>query len=189
MAAFVSGGLIPTQIRGGRTNATVHICDWFVTFSNLAGATLPKPRAGVPPIDSLDVWSAITSAGKIASPRHEVPLSSTALIIGDHKLVMKAPTGGKDTWQNPMYPEGSTTPGDGCDSTAAYAELFARFTCSYGSLAKSKRHGASLSQPSPGVVEPSGYIGFCQLSFPPVGAFITSLRSPIINAVEDSGTS
>ena len=38
-------------------------------------------------MDSLDVWAAITSAGRIASPRVEVPLSSTALIVGDHKLV------------------------------------------------------------------------------------------------------
>ena len=38
-------------------------------------------------MDSLDIWAAITSAGRIASPRVEVPLSSTALIVGDHKLV------------------------------------------------------------------------------------------------------
>jgi hypothetical protein len=114
----VSGGLIPAQIRGTRTNATVHICDWFQTFANLAGATLPDPHPGVPPMDSLDVWAAITSADGIASPRVEVPLSATALIVGDHKLLLKAPTGGKDNWQNPMYPEGSTTPGDGCDPEA-----------------------------------------------------------------------
>ena len=84
VAAFISGGLVPPAVRGTLTNTTVHICDWFVTLSNLAGATLPAPHPGVPPMDSLDVWAAITatSPGAAVGPRTEVPLSATALVIG-----------------------------------------------------------------------------------------------------------
>eukprot|EP01043_Picozoa_sp_COSAG02_P129621 COSAG02_NODE_67213_length_253_cov_1.000000_1_plen_48_part_01 len=36
-AAFVSGGLIPTALRGTHSNVAGHIADWYSTICVLAG--------------------------------------------------------------------------------------------------------------------------------------------------------
>ena len=48
VAAFVGGGYLPASVRGSNSSAIIHICDWHLTFSKLAGACLlytsPSPR-------------------------------------------------------------------------------------------------------------------------------------------------
>ena len=119
MAAFISGGLVPAAVRGTTTNTTVHICDWFATLSKLAGATLPAAHPGVPPMDSLDVWAAITAAvtaGPAVGPRTEVPISATALVVGDHKLTLTS--GRSNIWCPAGWPVGNATPAPPCDAEA-----------------------------------------------------------------------
>ena len=49
-AAFVSGGFIPSELRGTRDPHTVHSVDWYPTFAALAGAdpTDDPPVAPLP---------------------------------------------------------------------------------------------------------------------------------------------
>merc|ERR1719495_2579386 len=75
VVSFISGGLIPTSLRGTINNQRFHIMDWYPTFSNLAGvdpaddspvAPLPidpsDPTKDIwgdkayPGIDGMDIW-------------------------------------------------------------------------------------------------------------------------------------
>lgn len=59
VAAFISGGLVPEQLRGTTNNGIVHIADWYSTLAALAGEDPTDHRAaaaGLPPIDSIDMW-------------------------------------------------------------------------------------------------------------------------------------
>ena len=63
-SAFVSGGFLPPQMRGATTNALMHICDWYATFSSLAGVdpTDVPAAAGnptVPASDGLNMWRVV----------------------------------------------------------------------------------------------------------------------------------
>ena len=41
--AFVSGGLLPAAVRGTRLHGLMHICDWYSTYSALAGVSPADP--------------------------------------------------------------------------------------------------------------------------------------------------
>lgn len=67
-AAFVSGGVVPAQLRGTSSSVLIHIADWYATLSVLAGVD-PTDSVLVPgggkndtphDIDGVDVWPAIT---------------------------------------------------------------------------------------------------------------------------------
>lgn len=45
--AFVSGGLLPAAMRGTNTSAPIHICDWYSTFSKMAGVDPTDDHDGV----------------------------------------------------------------------------------------------------------------------------------------------
>jgi arylsulfatase B len=121
VAAFVSGGYLPPAVRGTSSSAIIHICDWHLTLSKLAGATpAPPTPKGVPLPDSIDAWPAL-STGTLGS-RTEVALSVKSLISGNHKLVTGQKAGGKNNWQNPAFPDADpsdpelfSTPGGACD--------------------------------------------------------------------------
>eukprot|EP01047_Picozoa_sp_COSAG01_P020439 COSAG01_NODE_1163_length_11454_cov_3.546808_14_plen_219_part_00 len=77
MAALVSGGFLPAHHRGTTLEGFVHECDWYATFCRLAGVEAFDQRAaiaGLPPIDSLDVWDLISGANA-TSPRYEWPIT------------------------------------------------------------------------------------------------------------------
>lgn len=74
--AFISGGFVPSEHRGKSVDGLMHICDWLATFSTLAGYSVPDERAkaaGLPPVDSLDMWSMLSFANA-TSPRTELML-------------------------------------------------------------------------------------------------------------------
>ena len=73
-SAFVSGGFLPPQMRGKTTYALMHICDWYATFSSLAGVDpYDAPvGGGVPASDGLDMWPVIAGINS-TSPRESVP--------------------------------------------------------------------------------------------------------------------
>ena len=87
--AFVSGGFLPSTMRGKKTEGYVHLADWYATFCGLAGVDptdLLAASAGLPPIDSLDMWPLISGQNS-TSPRTDVPISLNALISGDYKIL------------------------------------------------------------------------------------------------------
>merc|ERR1711971_144869 len=62
--AFVSGGFVPTRLRGTNSGAKlVHVSDWYATFCELAGVD-PKDDAyiqgKVRSVDSVNVWPMLT---------------------------------------------------------------------------------------------------------------------------------
>lgn len=87
--AFVSGGFLPAAMRGKKTEGYIHLADWYATLSGLAGVD-PTDQlaasAGLPGIDSLDMWPLI-SGQTSTSPRTDIPISSNTLISGDYKIL------------------------------------------------------------------------------------------------------
>lgn len=90
--AFVSGGFLQTKAParvGSKVNGITHICDWYATFAALAGVDPTDhkaAKAGLRPIDSLDLWPYLSGA-VAESPRKEVFADPDALVVGDWKIV------------------------------------------------------------------------------------------------------
>ena len=89
--AFVSGGFLPAAARGSRVAGLAHIADWHATLLGIAGldAAVPDERAaaaGLPPVDSLDLWPMISGANA-TSPRVEVPVAPSTLISWPFKML------------------------------------------------------------------------------------------------------
>ena len=109
--AFVSGGYLPEQMRGKKTEGYIHIADWYATFCGLAGVDPTDERAAkanLPPIDSLNMWPLISGQNS-TSPRTDIPLSNVTLVSGDYKIL----TGDISvaTWTGPHSPNTTTQPG------------------------------------------------------------------------------
>ena len=87
--AFVSGGFLPESMRGKKTEGYIHLADWYATFSGLAGVDPTDEMAasaGLPAIDSLDMWPLISGQNSV-SPRTDIPISFNTLISGDYKIL------------------------------------------------------------------------------------------------------
>ena len=59
--SWVSGGLVPSAMHGMKLAGLAAVWDWYGTFAGLAGADPTDHRAeaaGLPPVDSVDLWSA-----------------------------------------------------------------------------------------------------------------------------------
>lgn len=106
--AFASGGWLPAEVRGHSSNELIHICDMWATFASLAGDKEPtRDHAAeawdeVPVPDSIDV-SAVLRKKHGKSHRTEIPLSTTALIVGRHKIVTEK-ADNKNFWAGPEWP-------------------------------------------------------------------------------------
>merc|ERR1719215_2525744 len=86
----------------------MHITDWYATYSGLGGADPADPEgeaAGMPPVDSIDVWPLI-SGTVTTSPREELFMNDNCLIEGDWKLITGSMQGA--SWPGPTYPNAST---------------------------------------------------------------------------------
>eukprot|EP00947_MAST-08B_sp_MAST-8B-sp1_P001461 g1461.t1 len=70
--AFVTGGVLPDEMRGKEHGGLIHISDWHATFTRLAGL---DPAAGEPhansPLDGMDAWPWL-SGHKAQSERSEI---------------------------------------------------------------------------------------------------------------------
>ena len=137
VAAFVSGGYLPAVARGTRNDGIVHIADFYGTYAHLASVDPTDhsaAAAGLPPIDSMNVWPLISRAN-LTSPRYELPVSPNVLIQGRFKLILG--TMFEATWGGPNSPNSSSpaspiepgptldcTPSGGClfDVVADYTE-------------------------------------------------------------------
>lgn len=98
--AFVSGGALPAHARGLRSGAYVHMADWYLTLAALGGAPPRVVRgdararaAGLPPVDSIDVWSSITASPPLAHGGARTEIYGGArfggfLLRGAYKLIV-----------------------------------------------------------------------------------------------------
>ena len=113
--AFASGGFLPESMRGQTTEGYIHIADWYATFCALAGVDptdKQAEKANLPPIDSLNMWPLISGQNS-TSPRTDIPLTLTALISSDYKILVGD---NRDAgWTGPVYPN-STHPNGGIDA-------------------------------------------------------------------------
>ena len=108
VAAFASGGFLPAAARGTVNEGIVHIADFYGTYAKLAGVD-PTDKtaaaAGLPPVDSLDVWPLISGAN-LTSPRVEIPVQPNVLISGQYKLITNRMI--EASWAGPDYPNASS---------------------------------------------------------------------------------
>jgi arylsulfatase I/J len=114
--AFASGGFIPESRRGSKEEGLICGWDWYATFSHLAGVDPEDTKAkaaGLPPIDSLNMWPLLSGETK-TSPRTEIELGDstgghttiTGLIQGEWKILV-GPID-QDGWQGPTFPNKTT---------------------------------------------------------------------------------
>lgn len=102
--AFVSGGLLPSKMRGTNITSLMHICDWWVTFAKLAGGVATDGDGSVvPKLDGLDQWPIISGAST-AVVRSEVFPAKGVLIQEQWKLVVGG-VGGTAMWSGQHYPK------------------------------------------------------------------------------------
>ena len=83
--SFVSGGLIPPARRGTVEQGFVSVEDWYATFCALAGVDKTDTRAaaaGLPPVDSVDLWPLISGANA-TSPHSEIVLGMPTIASGN----------------------------------------------------------------------------------------------------------
>ena len=113
--AFASGGFLPENIRGQKTEGYIHLADWYATFCALAGVDPTDEqgaKANLPPIDSLNMWPLISGQNS-TSPRTDIPISLTTLISGDYKVLVG--TNSDAGWTGPVYPN-NTHPDGGIEA-------------------------------------------------------------------------
>lgn len=89
---FVNGGLLSEHVRCKKTEAFVHIADWYTTFCKLAGVDPSDSGPGKFPVDGEDIWPILTGHND-TSPHAEIVLGYNysgkgAIIVGDYKLIV-----------------------------------------------------------------------------------------------------
>lgn len=68
VAAFVSGGFLPSTTFGTSNSLPLHMADLYATFCALAGAAdCDDAVTGVNPVDGVDVWSVLAEGGETTS--------------------------------------------------------------------------------------------------------------------------
>ena len=115
VAAVVSGGAVPPARRGALEPGLAHAADALATVCGLLGAGAAcaadarAAAAGLPPLDSLDLWPLLSGANA-TSPRVEVPLGPAALVTARWKLLLgrQAVAG----WHGPLFPNETSPASD-----------------------------------------------------------------------------
>ena len=78
---FVAGGFVPEKMRGTKLEGLTTAWDWYATvLEGIAGldpADKEAEAAGLPPIDSVNLWPYLSGATS-TSPRTQVPMGTTA---------------------------------------------------------------------------------------------------------------
>ena len=83
-AAMVSGGFLPTTLRGTTNGALMHVADWYATLCAVAGVDATDLYNGTDgklhDIDGVNQWPAIMGASPAPVPRPYVPTTSTSIL-------------------------------------------------------------------------------------------------------------
>lgn len=112
--AFVSGGYLPTNLRGVVRSQPIHIADWYATLPFLAGREAideTAKQSGLPGLDAVNVWPYLHSGDESKLARSEIPLSRDSLIMGDYKLLWTKVVY-EAGWTGPSYPNASSSKAD-----------------------------------------------------------------------------
>eukprot|EP00118_Oscarella_pearsei_P000690 m.5568 g.5568 ORF g.5568 m.5568 type:complete len:527 (+) comp13516_c0_seq1:166-1746(+) len=112
--AFLNGGALPDRVKSTILGEYIHVCDWYATFCHLAGEDWfdeQAEEAGLPPVDSLNVWPLISGQNG-TSPRTEFfmgpifyqheQINGYALIENNFKILLG--DHGFATWTGPASP-------------------------------------------------------------------------------------
>eukprot|EP00051_Salpingoeca_urceolata_P024182 m.422334 g.422334 ORF g.422334 m.422334 type:complete len:561 (+) comp20199_c0_seq3:3-1685(+) len=116
---LVNGGFLPHQVRGTILGGYIHLADWYATFCALSGAPVEDAmaqKAGLPPVDSLNMWPML-SGKNLTSPRQEFVLTpltggnsshgnDAGYISGRYKIIVGNIS--QSSWEGPQYPNGSS---------------------------------------------------------------------------------
>ena len=73
VAAMVTGGFIPSNLRGTTSEVLMHVADWYVTLSTMVGVDPSDPveiGGAVHDVDGVDMWPAIIGANR-TNPRRD----------------------------------------------------------------------------------------------------------------------
>ncbi len=149
VASFVSGGWLPTRVRGTVSHALIATADWYGTFAALAGVDPSDGRAaehGLPPIDSVDqskvlLGTTLTSAradiilgGVLAKESDANPRAIISSMAGDntgteapklYKLLLGSVPFA--SWCGPRYPNASSGQiGASCKQPVLFLEKLER---------------------------------------------------------------
>jgi arylsulfatase B len=98
VAAFVTGGFVPSELRGTHNSAQIHIVDWYPTICTLVSVDATDTIVGTDgqpkPIDGINVWPLLLS-GATESPREYLPTTENSIIYQARwKLLTNAPMQG-----------------------------------------------------------------------------------------------
>ena len=110
--AFVTGGALPSTMRGKRLSGYIHLADWFLTIAELAGSDqVPSRHGSMSMVGFLD--------GTSGSPRKGIVLgagetgstcnNNEAVIHGSWKLINGSIPCEWATWQAPLFPNVSAS--------------------------------------------------------------------------------
>ena len=79
--AFLSGGYLPAEVRGGAFSCLISVVDWYGTLAALAGVPPHDHVAALPPVDSVvGLWDALMVPNGTSSPRTELLLSYSCVV-------------------------------------------------------------------------------------------------------------
>jgi len=125
--AFASGGVLPPNVRGTKLESLIGIFDWYATFCAIAGVDpfdAAAEKAGLPPVDSMDMWPVISGRNK-TGPRNELILGGLdvqGIISNQYKLLMGSLP--YDSWTGPFFPNATLWESDNsvlhCDSPCLF---------------------------------------------------------------------
>merc|ERR1712086_323385 len=170
---FISGGLVPTALRGSTNNATYHIADWHPTFCKLSGSTDCTDNSAVaplpvnvadptkdiygtdafPPLDGTDIWPQLTA--ETPQSRPYMWLSAEVMIKDGRYKLLTAQQNPKITNSPPMtgwrqqdnsWVDGGELDGAGCGVAFRVREHFK--PCLFDlSVDEREQHDLSLQMP------------------------------------------
>ena len=93
MTSFLTGGVVPQELRGTSNHAIMHVADWYPTLCNLVGVSpldTVMMNGTERTIDGIDVWPLLLSGAK-DSPREYLPTTEASIIWkGRWKLIVDA---------------------------------------------------------------------------------------------------
>merc|ERR1712190_386592 len=79
VAAFLSGGIVPKNLRGKSSGTFVHVADWYATFASLVGVSPRDTARTKHDIDGINVWPFLTG-GNSTSTREFLPITEDSII-------------------------------------------------------------------------------------------------------------
>ena len=67
VTGFVSGGMVPTSIRGSTSHALMHATDWFPTILSFVDSQVGNgtTKFSAPELDGVDMWPTLTNTSNM----------------------------------------------------------------------------------------------------------------------------